>query len=109
MNHVAGAAGKRRRGRRLIVPVIAVVAVAMLGAVLTVAASTVATPTAQAQTANTTCYTINDGPGTMTSWTGGTQTNLGTTGLSQVEALAANQDLHLRSWQCYTDDPVRLH
>jgi uncharacterized repeat protein (TIGR01451 family) len=57
-----------------------------------VAGSIVATPTAQAQIANTTCYTINDGAGTMTSWTGGTQTNLGATGLSQVEALAANQD-----------------
>ncbi|MFT5268203.1 MAG: putative repeat protein (TIGR01451 family), partial [Acidimicrobiales bacterium] len=92
MTHVTGAGPKQRRGRRFVVVAIAVVAVAMLGAVLTLAGSTVAAPTAQAQIASTTCYTINDGAGTMTSWTGGVQANLGTTGLSQVEALAANQD-----------------
>jgi uncharacterized repeat protein (TIGR01451 family) len=92
MTHVTGAALKQRRGRRFVVVAIAAVAVAMLGALLTLAGSTVAAPTAQAQIASTTCYTINDGVGTMTSWTGGAQANLGTTGLSQVEALAANQD-----------------
>ena len=92
MTQMTGTTARPRHGRRYVVPVIAVVVVAMVGAVLTLAASTVATPTAQAQIADTTCYTINDGEGTMTSWTGGTQTDLGTTGLSQVEALAANQD-----------------
>jgi len=49
-------------------------------------------PSATAQNALTTCYTVSDSDGTMSSWNGGTETPLGSTGLTAVEALAANQD-----------------
>jgi len=89
MTQETATATRRRQGRRFVVPVVAVVAVAMLGALMTLAGST---PSAVAQLGGTTCYTINDTQGTMTSWTGGTQTVVGDTGLTAVEALAANQD-----------------
>ena len=89
MTHLSTSTPRRKPSRRFAVPLVALLAVAMFGAVMTLAGST---PDAQAQTANTTCYTINDGAGIMTSWTGGTQTLVGETNLESVEALAANQD-----------------
>ena len=101
MTHVSSTAPGRRR-RRFIVPIVALIAVAMLGAVMSLAAST---PNATAQLNNTTCYTINDGPGTMVAWTSGVGTELGTTGLEGVESLAANQDRNeLWSFDDVTDE-----
>jgi len=81
-------ANRRRWNLRYAVPVVAVLALAMIAVLTTVSSS----PSAQAQTTGTTCYATNDSDGSMVSYANGFETSLGTTGLADVEALAANQD-----------------
>ena len=75
--------------RRLAVPAITVLTVAMIAGALTLATSA---PGVQAQNADTTCYGINDGDGTMVSYVANTVTSLGATGFIAIESLGANQD-----------------
>ena len=92
MTHQLSLAPRRGSRKRFTSPVIAVVTVAMLAAVMTFATLAGPAPAAHAQLEGTTCYTINDDDGSMSSWTGGVETVLGETGFTNIESLAANQD-----------------